>query len=157
MCDAVAAGVGVVITLLCRAPGASSGSVADASFLFKLRSLNDRLMYAERSFIAPEGLPGRTWYKHVSWRFQPGGLCLAAIRCPTCACLCVHLWPQVVFTPSLHNSYGSTAFPAVNDALVVGDWRQAQRALDVVCHLLERATEALGGDVLPADTSAVEL
>ena len=29
--------------------------------------------------------------------------------------------------------------------------------LDVVCHLLERATEALGGDVLPADTSAVEL
>ena len=69
-----------------------------------------------------------------------------------CASLCfvLSMNPQVVFTPSLHNSYGSTAFPAVNDALAVGDWRQAQRQLDIVIHLLNRATEALTGDLLPA-------
>ena len=32
---------------------------------YKVRELNDRLMMAERSFTDREGLPGRTWYKHL--------------------------------------------------------------------------------------------
>lgn len=31
----------------------------------KLRELNDRLMMAERAFTDRDGLPGRSWYKHL--------------------------------------------------------------------------------------------
>lgn len=40
---------------------ASGGMETDPNFLFKVRAMNDRLMYTERCFIAPEGLPGRNW------------------------------------------------------------------------------------------------
>ena len=29
------------------------------------RMLNDRLMFAERGFLDPEGLQGRQWFKHL--------------------------------------------------------------------------------------------
>lgn len=32
---------------------------------FKRRSLNDKLMLAERAFLDPEGLPGHRWFKHL--------------------------------------------------------------------------------------------
>jgi N-acetylated-alpha-linked acidic dipeptidase len=78
-----------------------------------IRSLNDRLMYVERAFIMPEGIPGETWYKHV------------------------------VTSPSLTNSYAGAAYPAVSDALGLGQWRTAQRQLDALCHLIVRATNGM--------------
>ena len=80
-------------------------------------------------------------------------VCVLARATPYCYhpahhTLSAHRYKHVLFSPSLHNSYGATAFPAVSDALAVGDWRAAQRALDVVCHLLVRVAEALAGDVL---------
>lgn len=80
------------------------------------RRLNDRMMQVERAFILPEGLPGREWYKHV------------------------------VFSPAESDYYGSTSFPAVADALARGEWRAAQRELDVTCHLIQRAIDILGAD-----------
>lgn len=36
----------------------------------KLRRLNDKLMFAERAFIASEGLQGRNWFRHVVSLFK---------------------------------------------------------------------------------------
>jgi len=79
----------------------------------RLRELNDRLMLAERAFLKPEGLPQRPWFKHV------------------------------VYSPSLHNSYGSEKYPALADAIALGDWSTAQLQLNV---LVERIRSV--GDVL---------
>ena len=39
---------------------------------WKVRELNDRLMMAERAFTDPDGLFGRSWYKHlVSFHRKP--------------------------------------------------------------------------------------
>lgn len=78
-----------------------------------IRSLNNRLMYVERAFILPEGLPGEAWYKHV------------------------------IDSPSINDAYSGSAFPGVADALAIGDWRQAQRQLDAVCHCITRATKTM--------------
>lgn len=101
-------------------------SPTSAATTLRLRSLNDKLMLTERAMIADEGLPGRSWYKHV------------------------------VFSPSEHNAYGATSFPGVQDALAVGDWRLAQRQLDVVCHLIQRAAAGLTVDVLAATPAQTE-
>lgn len=36
----------------------------------KVREVNDRLMMAERAFTDPDGLIGRTWYKHLVCLFN---------------------------------------------------------------------------------------
>lgn len=90
---------------------------ADGTFTetdaYALRSLNDRLMYVERAFILPEGLPTSPWFKHV------------------------------INSPSITNSYAASSFPGVSDALSANDWRLAQRQLDAVCHLIQRATQVM--------------
>uniref|UniRef100_A0A3B4G5R5 Glutamate carboxypeptidase 2 n=1 Tax=Pundamilia nyererei TaxID=303518 RepID=A0A3B4G5R5_9CICH len=55
--------------------------------LNKLRIMNDQLMYLERAFIDPLGLPGRPFYRHV------------------------------IFAPSSHNKYAGESFPGIYDAL----------------------------------------
>uniref|UniRef100_A0A7N6BRZ8 Glutamate carboxypeptidase 2 n=1 Tax=Anabas testudineus TaxID=64144 RepID=A0A7N6BRZ8_ANATE len=53
----------------------------------RLRVMNDQLMYLERAFIDPLGLPGRPFYRHV------------------------------IFAPSSHNKYAGESFPGIYDAL----------------------------------------
>ncbi|XP_005942852.1 N-acetylated-alpha-linked acidic dipeptidase 2 [Haplochromis burtoni] len=53
----------------------------------QLRIMNDQLMYLERAFIDPLGLPGRPFYRHV------------------------------IFAPSSHNKYAGESFPGIYDAL----------------------------------------
>ncbi|XP_018733088.1 probable glutamate carboxypeptidase LAMP1 [Eucalyptus grandis] len=53
----------------------------------RVRELNDRLMMAERAFADPDGLFGRSWYKHL------------------------------IYGPSKHNDYGSKSFPGIDDAI----------------------------------------
>ena len=81
--------------------------------VLQLRGLNDRLMLVERAFILPEGLPGETWYKHV------------------------------ISSPSMTNSYAGGSYPGVTDAIANGEWRMAQRQLDALCHLINRASDGM--------------
>ncbi|KAM8904308.1 N-acetylated-alpha-linked acidic dipeptidase 2 [Spinachia spinachia] len=53
----------------------------------QVRVMNDQLMYLERAFIDPLGLPGRPFYRHV------------------------------IFAPSRHNKYIGQSFPGINDEL----------------------------------------
>ncbi|XP_037317931.2 N-acetylated-alpha-linked acidic dipeptidase 2 [Pungitius pungitius] len=53
----------------------------------QVRVMNDQLMYLERAFIDPLGLPGRPFYRHV------------------------------IFAPSRHNKYVGQSFPGINDEL----------------------------------------
>ncbi|XP_077869130.1 glutamate carboxypeptidase 2-like, partial [Saccoglossus kowalevskii] len=53
----------------------------------EVRKINDKLMYLERAFIDPLGLPGRPFHRHL------------------------------VFAPSSKNSYFGDAFPGLLDAL----------------------------------------
>ena len=83
--------------------------------VLQLRALNDRLLFAERAFITPEGLPGRAWFKHV------------------------------VFSPGEHNAYGSEKFPGVTDALAVGNERLAELQANVLAERIWGAAAILGG------------
>eukprot|EP00658_Telonema_sp_P-2_P043160 TRINITY_DN3110_c0_g1_i1.p1 TRINITY_DN3110_c0_g1~~TRINITY_DN3110_c0_g1_i1.p1 ORF type:complete len:459 (+),score=101.67 TRINITY_DN3110_c0_g1_i1:141-1517(+) len=79
----------------------------------RLRELNDRLMLVERAFIVPEGLPGRAWFKHA------------------------------VFSPSLHNSYGSEKFPSLSDAVAEADWKAVERQMNLISERIQFAASAL--------------
>ena len=80
------------------------------------RSLNDRLLAAERTFCDGSGLPGRSWFKNV------------------------------VFSPGEHNAYGSEKFPSLTAALDEGDAAKALLQLDVVVrHILGAASVLRGG------------
>jgi len=52
-----------------------------------LRSLNDQIMLLERTFLLPQGLPGRAYHRHG------------------------------IFSPSKFNIYGGAAFPGIGDLL----------------------------------------
>uniref|UniRef100_A0A8C9VRE3 Glutamate carboxypeptidase 2 n=1 Tax=Scleropages formosus TaxID=113540 RepID=A0A8C9VRE3_SCLFO len=52
-----------------------------------VRMANDQLMYLERAFVDPLGLPGRPFYRHI------------------------------IFAPSSHNKYAGESFPGIYDAL----------------------------------------
>ncbi|XP_047315413.1 probable glutamate carboxypeptidase AMP1 [Impatiens glandulifera] len=43
----------------------SSEKAGDYHFALKRRILNDRLMFAERGFLDPQGLKGKEWFKHL--------------------------------------------------------------------------------------------
>uniref|UniRef100_UPI004038B3CD putative N-acetylated-alpha-linked acidic dipeptidase isoform X1 n=1 Tax=Callospermophilus lateralis TaxID=76772 RepID=UPI004038B3CD len=57
----------------------------DKSNLILLRIMNDQLMFLERAFIDPLGLPDRPFYRHV------------------------------IYAPSSHNKYAGKSFPGIND------------------------------------------
>ncbi|PHU09893.1 hypothetical protein BC332_21753 [Capsicum chinense] len=53
----------------------------------EVRELNDRLIMTERAFTDRDGLPSRTWYKHL------------------------------IYAPTRHNDYVSDSFPGISDAI----------------------------------------
>lgn len=59
----------------------------DKTDSLQVRIVNDQLMYLERAFIDPLGLPGRPFYRHI------------------------------IFAPSSHNKYAGESFPGIYDAL----------------------------------------
>ncbi|XP_075402552.1 glutamate carboxypeptidase 2 isoform X2 [Tenrec ecaudatus] len=59
----------------------------DTSNPIPLRIINDQLMFLERAFIDPLGLPNRPFYRHV------------------------------IYAPSSHNKYAGESFPGIYDAL----------------------------------------
>ncbi|KAI3892430.1 hypothetical protein MKX03_012648 [Papaver bracteatum] len=88
----------------------------------KARELNDRLMMAERAFTDRDGLPGRSWYKHL------------------------------IYGPSKYNDYGSKSFPGIDDAIekaktmnTVESWRPVQHEIWRASRAITQASLVLNG------------
>uniref|UniRef100_A0A8C6X3M9 Glutamate carboxypeptidase 2 n=1 Tax=Naja naja TaxID=35670 RepID=A0A8C6X3M9_NAJNA len=86
-----------------------------------VRSMNDQLMFLERAFIDPLGLPGRPFYRHI------------------------------VFAPSSRNKYAGMSFPGIYDALFDigsrGDphkaWKEVKRQISIAAFTVQAAAGIL--------------
>ncbi|NXN49356.1 FOLH1 carboxypeptidase, partial [Rynchops niger] len=93
----------------------------DITNLLAVRSLNDQLMFLERAFIDPLGLPGRPFYRHV------------------------------IFAPSSHNKYAGESFPGIYDAMFdiknKADqheaWEEVKRQISIAAFTVQAAAETL--------------
>ncbi|NXL05603.1 FOLH1 carboxypeptidase, partial [Mesembrinibis cayennensis] len=93
----------------------------DINNLIAVRSLNDQLMFLERAFIDPLGLPGRPFYRHV------------------------------VFAPSSHNKYAGESFPGIYDAMFDiknkanqhEAWEEVKRQISIAAFTVQAAAETL--------------
>ncbi|NXW10164.1 FOLH1 carboxypeptidase, partial [Fregetta grallaria] len=93
----------------------------DINNLIAVRSLNDQLMFLERAFIDPLGLPGRPFYRHV------------------------------IFAPSSHNKYAGESFPGIYDAMFdiknKADqheaWEEVKRQISIAAFTVQAAAETL--------------
>uniref|UniRef100_A0A673BUD0 Glutamate carboxypeptidase 2 n=1 Tax=Sphaeramia orbicularis TaxID=375764 RepID=A0A673BUD0_9TELE len=87
----------------------------------QVRLVNDQLMYLERGFIDPLGLPGRPFYRHV------------------------------IFAPSSHNKYAGESFPGIYDALFDIEnsvepqraWREVKRQISIAAFTVHSAAMTL--------------
>ncbi|XP_063763250.1 N-acetylated-alpha-linked acidic dipeptidase 2 isoform X2 [Eleginops maclovinus] len=87
----------------------------------QLRAVNDQLMYLERAFIDPLGLPGRPFYRHV------------------------------IFAPSSHNKYAGESFPGIYDALFdiehsadkQKSWEEVKRQISIAAFTVHAAAMTL--------------
>uniref|UniRef100_A0A8C6WRZ5 Glutamate carboxypeptidase 2 n=1 Tax=Neogobius melanostomus TaxID=47308 RepID=A0A8C6WRZ5_9GOBI len=97
----------------------------DKADSLQVRIVNDQLMYLERAFIDPLGLPGRPFYRHV------------------------------IFAPSSHNKYAGESFPGIYDALFdIGNaadpeksWDKVKRQISIAAFTVHAAAMTL---TLPA-------
>uniref|UniRef100_A0A2D4LMQ7 Transferrin receptor-like dimerisation domain-containing protein n=1 Tax=Micrurus spixii TaxID=129469 RepID=A0A2D4LMQ7_9SAUR len=88
-----------------------------------VRSMNDQLMFLERAFIDPLGLPGRPFYRHI------------------------------IFAPSSRNKYAGMSFPGIYDALFDigsrGDphkaWKEVKRQISIAAFTVQAAAGILEG------------
>ncbi|XP_074427700.1 N-acetylated-alpha-linked acidic dipeptidase 2-like isoform X3 [Larus michahellis] len=86
-----------------------------------VRIMNDQLMFIERAFIDPLGLPGRKFYRHV------------------------------IFAPSSHNKYAGESFPGIYDAMFDiesqadqrGAWEEVKRQISIAAFTVQAAAETL--------------
>uniref|UniRef100_A0A3Q3K8D4 Glutamate carboxypeptidase 2 n=1 Tax=Monopterus albus TaxID=43700 RepID=A0A3Q3K8D4_MONAL len=89
--------------------------------LNRVRAMNDQLMYLERAFIDPLGLPGRPFYRHV------------------------------IFAPSSHNKYAGESFPGIFDALFdiknsaapEKSWEEVKRQISIAAFTVQAAAMTL--------------
>ncbi|RXN24250.1 N-acetylated-alpha-linked acidic dipeptidase [Labeo rohita] len=93
----------------------------DTSNALAVRMVNDQLMYLERAFTDPLGLPGRPFYRHI------------------------------IFAPSSHNKYAGESFPGIYDALFdienAADpqkaWDEVKRQISIAAFTVNAAAETL--------------
>jgi len=76
-------------------------------------SLNDRLIFAERSFLSSDGLPRRPYYKHV------------------------------IQAPGLYEGYAPSTYPGLTQALNARNWEMAQTQYKELCRRIRAAANAL--------------
>uniref|UniRef100_A0A3B4T533 Glutamate carboxypeptidase 2 n=1 Tax=Seriola dumerili TaxID=41447 RepID=A0A3B4T533_SERDU len=87
----------------------------------QVRLMNDQLMYLERAFIDPLGLPDRPFYRHV------------------------------IFAPSSHNKYAGESFPGIYDALFDIEnsadpekaWEEVKRQISIAAFTVHAAAMTL--------------
>ncbi|XP_058600321.1 N-acetylated-alpha-linked acidic dipeptidase 2 isoform X2 [Onychostoma macrolepis] len=93
----------------------------DTSNALAVRMVNDQLMYLERAFTDPLGLPGRPFYRHI------------------------------IFAPSSHNKYAGESFPGIYDALFdienavdpQKSWDEVKRQISIAAFTVDAAAETL--------------
>ncbi|NXC72789.1 NALD2 dipeptidase, partial [Anhinga anhinga] len=86
-----------------------------------VRIMNDQLMFIERAFTDPLGLPGRKFYRHV------------------------------IFAPSSHNKYAGESFPGIYDAMFDieskadqhGAWEEVKRQISIAAFTVQAAAGTL--------------
>ncbi len=87
---------------------ALSASNADASREAKLRSINQRLLQAERALTSNEGLSGRPWYRHL------------------------------IYAPGFYTGYGVKTMPGPREAIEQHHWKDVDREIGRVAAALTR-------------------
>lgn len=93
----------------------------DKTDSLQVRIVNDQLMYLERAFIDPLGLPGRPFYRHI------------------------------IFAPSSHNKYAGESFPGIYDALFdienaadpEQSWDEVKRQISIAAFTVHAAAVTL--------------
>ncbi|NXK83624.1 FOLH1 carboxypeptidase, partial [Amazona guildingii] len=93
----------------------------DSNNPLAVRSMNDQLMFLERAFIDPLGLPGRPFYRHI------------------------------IFAPSSHNKYAGESFPGIYDAMFDIEskadqheaWEEVKRQISIAAFTVQAAAETL--------------
>ncbi|XP_043927758.1 glutamate carboxypeptidase 2-like [Protopterus annectens] len=89
-------------------------SKLDTNNPIALRIMNDQMMYLERAFVDPLGLPGRPFYRHI------------------------------IYAPSSYNKYAGISFPGIYDALFeIESEHDQQKALNEVRRQISVATFAV--------------
>ena len=78
-----------------------------------IQSLNLALIEIERDFLTPNGLPGRSWFRHV------------------------------FYAPGVYTGYSAVLVPGVRGAVERGDWPLAGRQLDEVIRAIHHANNDL--------------
>ncbi|KAB0406550.1 hypothetical protein E2I00_016133, partial [Balaenoptera physalus] len=86
-----------------------------------VRIMNDQLMFLERAFIDPLGLPGRPFYRHI------------------------------IFAPSSHNKYAGQSFPGIFDALfdienkadLRSAWKEVKKHISIAAFTIQAAAGTL--------------
>jgi N-acetylated-alpha-linked acidic dipeptidase len=73
-----------------------------------LKSINQRLIQAERALTSNEGLTGRGWYKHL------------------------------LYAPGFYTGYGVKTMPGPREAIEQGQWKDVDREIARVAEALER-------------------
>ncbi|XP_078514544.1 N-acetylated-alpha-linked acidic dipeptidase 2-like isoform X3 [Lissotriton helveticus] len=93
----------------------------DMNKIIDLRIMNDQLMFLERAFVDPLGLPGRKFYRHI------------------------------IFAPSSHNKYAGESFPGIYDAMFDIEnradqskaWEEVRQQISVAAFTVQAAAGTL--------------
>jgi N-acetylated-alpha-linked acidic dipeptidase len=93
---------------------ALSTTNADPSRAAKLRSVNTRLLQAERALTSADGLAGRRWYRHL------------------------------LYAPGFYTGYGVKTMPGVREALEQHQWKDVDREIGRVASALMREATLVG-------------
>jgi N-acetylated-alpha-linked acidic dipeptidase len=93
---------------------ALSSKSADPSREAKLRSINQRLLQAERALTSPEGLAGRPWYRHL------------------------------LYAPGFYTGYGVKTMPGPREAIEQHNWKDVDREITRVAAALTREAALVG-------------
>jgi N-acetylated-alpha-linked acidic dipeptidase len=79
------------------------------------KSVNERLLQAERALTSTEGLKGRPWYIHM------------------------------LYAPGFYTGYGVKTIPGVREAIEQGQWEDAEREIARAAAALEREATLISG------------
>ena len=80
---------------------------------YRIRRVNEKYKFLERSFLHEEGLDGRPWFKHV------------------------------IFAPGLWTGYAGAVFPGLQEAIDAEDYRNAERWVGIIRDTITKAAKSL--------------
>jgi N-acetylated-alpha-linked acidic dipeptidase len=81
----------------------------------ELHSLNQRIYRSERALTAPEGLPGRSWFRHQ------------------------------LYAPGFYTGYGVKTIPYVREAMEQQRWQEAAKGIEITSRQILALAEQLDG------------